>query len=93
MGDHGGDRALVRQGLPIKVVLENRFDTLVRTRADADSPPAGGFEAIIAIAFAQPHDAQTRTEALLGMWTRGENGFDDLGRGLSGFCRPEHKPL
>ena len=93
MGEHGGGSGLARQGLPVKVVFENRFDTLVRTRADAESPPAGGFEAIIAIAFAQPHDAQTRAEALLGMRTRGENGFDDWGCGLSGFRRPEHEPL
>ena len=67
MGDHGGGSGLTRQGLLVEIVFENRFDTLVRTRTNADGASAGGFEASIAIAFAQPHDAQTRAEALLGM--------------------------
>jgi hypothetical protein len=48
-------------------MLEDRLDTLIRTRADAESASAGGFAARIAVAFAEPHDAQTRAEALLGM--------------------------
>src|SRR2546427_10442085 len=65
----------------------------IRTRTDADGAPAGGFEAAIAIAFAQPHDAQTGAVALLGMRPRGENGFDHLGGSLARFRRPENEPL
>jgi len=93
MGDHGGGSGWTRQGLPVKVVFENRFKTFVRARADADGPVAGGFEAAIPIAFAQPHDAQTRAEALLGVRPRGEDGFDHLGSGLARFRGPENKPL
>ena len=59
---HSDDR-----GLLVEIVLEDGFDTLVRTRADTDSAAAGGFEARLAVACAEPHDAQTRAEALLGM--------------------------
>ena len=54
---------------------------------------AGGFEAALAIAFAQPHNAQTGAEALLGMRPRGEDGFDHLGGGLARFRGPENEPL
>ena len=93
MGDHGGGRGVTRQGLLVEIVFENGFNTLVRTRPDAESPPTGGFEAALAIAFPQPHDAQTGAEALLRMRPGGENGFDDPGGGLARFGRPEHEPL
>ena len=67
MGDHRGGNGGTRQGLLVEIVLEDGFDTLVRTRADADSAAAGGFEARLAVACAEPPDAQTRAEALLGM--------------------------
>ena len=67
MGDHRGGSGWTRQGLLVELVFEDRLDTLVRTCADADGASAGGFEALSAIAFAEPHDAQTRAEALLGM--------------------------
>ena len=67
MGDHRGGSGGPRQGLLVEIVLENRLATLVRTRADADGPLAGGFEAAIPIAVAKPPDAQTRAEALRGM--------------------------
>jgi hypothetical protein len=91
--NHGGGSGWTRQGLPVKVVFEDRFNTLVRTRTDADGAVAGRFKACIAIAFAQPHDAQTRTEALLGMRPCSQNRFNHLGRGLTCFRRPANKPL
>jgi len=57
MRNHGGGSEWTRQGLLVEIVCENRFDTLVRTRTDADGAPAGGFEAALAIAFAEPHNA------------------------------------
>jgi hypothetical protein len=67
MGDHGGGSGWTRQRLLVEIVFEHRFDTLVRTRTDADGAAAGSFEAVIAVTFAKPHDAQTGAEALLGM--------------------------
>src|SRR5262249_38884089 len=91
--DHRGGSGWTRQGLPIQVVFENRFNTLIRTRTDADGALAGSFEAAIAVAFAQPHDAQTRTEALLGVRPRGEDGFAPCGRGCARFRCPGSKRL
>lgn len=65
--NHGGGSGWTRQGLLVEIVFEDRFNTLLRTCPDADGAVAGSFKAPIAIAFAQPHDAQTRAEALLGM--------------------------
>jgi hypothetical protein len=67
MGEHGGGRRWTGQGLAIQIMCENRCTTLIRTRPDAERAPAGGFEATLAIAFPEPHDAQTGAEALLGM--------------------------
>jgi hypothetical protein len=66
MGEHGGGSGGTREGLLVESVFEDRLDTLGRTRAKADGASAGGFEARIAGAFAEPHEAQTRAEALLG---------------------------
>lgn len=65
--NYGGSSGWSGQGLLVEIVFEDRFNTLIRTRTDAEGAVAGGFEALIAIAFAQPHDAQTCAEALLGM--------------------------
>ena len=67
MGDHRGGSGWTRQGLLVERVCEDRLETRVRTGADADGASAGGFEALRAIALAESHEAQTRTEALLGM--------------------------
>ena len=67
MGDHRGGSGGPRQGLLVEIVREDRLDTLVRTRADADGPLAGGFEAALPLACAEPPEAQTGAEALLGM--------------------------
>jgi len=93
MRDHGGDSGVSRQGLLVEIVLENRCETLVRTRRDVQGSPAGGFEAVLAIAFAQVHDASTRAETLLGMRPGGQEGCDDACGGLSRLCRPEDTPL
>ena len=93
MRNHGGGSGWTRQGLLVKIVFENRFDTLVRTGTDTDGAATGGFEPAITIAFAQPHDAQTGAEALLRMRPRSEDGFDHLGGGLARFRCPEHEAL
>jgi hypothetical protein len=93
MRNHGGGSGWTRQGLLVEIVFENRCNTFVRTRTDADGALAGGFKATLAIAFTQPHDAQTGAEALLGMRPRGQNGFDHLGDGLARFRCPENEPL
>ena len=93
MRDHRGDRGWTRQGLLVKIVLENRCETLVGTRTDTEGPPTGGFEASLPIPFAQPHHASTGAEALLGMGPRGQNGFDHTGGGFPRFGGPEHEPL
>jgi hypothetical protein len=67
MRNHGGGSGWTRQGLLVEIVFKDRFNTLVRTRSDAEGAVAGGFEPALAIVFAQPHNAQTRTEALLGL--------------------------
>ena len=93
MGDHGGGRGVTRQGVRVECVFEKGCTTLVRTRPDAESPPPGGFEAILAIAFPQPPEAHTGAEALLRRWPGGADGFDDAGGGLARFGRPEHEPV
>ena len=90
---HGGGSGWTRQGLRVESMLEDRLDPLIRTRTDADGAVAGGFEAALARAFAQPHAAHTGAEALVGMRSRGEDGVDHLGRGLTRFRGPEHEPL
>jgi len=90
---HGGGSGWTRQGLLVASVFENRFETFVRTCPDADGAPAGGCEATLARAFAQPHDAHTGAEALLGMRPRGQNGCDHLGGGLTRLRGPKHEPL
>jgi hypothetical protein len=67
MGDHGGGSGETRQGLLVEIMFEDRLDTLIRTRTDAESASAGSFEARLAVAFAEPHEAQAGAEALLGM--------------------------
>ena len=42
---HGGGSGWTRQGLLVEIVFEDRFNTLVRTRTDADGAVAGGFKA------------------------------------------------
>ena len=93
MGDHGDGSGWTRQGLLVEIVFEDRFNTLIRTRTNADGALAGGVEAALAIAFAQPHNAQTGAEALLGMRPRGQNGFDHLRSGPARFRGPENEPL
>ena len=56
-----------RQGLLIEPGFEDRFNAFIGTRPDGERPSAGRFEALCTIAFAQPHETQTRTEALLRM--------------------------
>jgi hypothetical protein len=67
MGNHGGSSAGTRQGLLGESVFEDRLAPLVRTCTDADGASAGGFEARLAVVVAEPPEAQTRAEALLGM--------------------------
>ena len=46
----------LRQGLTIESLFEDRFNTFVGTGPERERPPTGRFEALGAVAFAQPHD-------------------------------------
>jgi hypothetical protein len=38
-------------------MFEDRFETFIRTGSKGESPLAGCFQALVAIAFSEPHDA------------------------------------
>ena len=52
----GDDIWRLRQGLPIEPFFEDGFNAFVRTRPQGERPPTGRFEALRAVAFAQPHE-------------------------------------
>ena len=91
-GGHGG-RWGGRERGAVQAVLENRFDTLIRTGSERKGTAAGGFKPLGARAFPQSHDASTRPEALLGMGARGENGFHHLRGGSPTVSCPTDQPL
>ena len=82
-----GTRWWLRQGAAIEAVLQDRFNTLIGTRADGEGTATGRFQPLGAGAFPQPHKAYTGTEALLGMDPRGENRFHHL-RTVTVLWRP-----
>jgi hypothetical protein len=45
-----------RHRLTIESFFEDRFKTFVGTGPERERPPTGRFEALGAVAFAQPHD-------------------------------------
>ena len=47
--------------------FENRFDAFIGEGFDHQSSFTGGFKALGGVAFAKPHDTQTRSKALLRM--------------------------
>jgi len=51
----------------IEPVFEDRFNAFLGTGPEGERPSTRSFQALGAIAFAKPHEAQTGTEALLRM--------------------------
>ena len=47
---------LLRQWVTIQPMFEDRFETFVRTGPQREGPLTGGFKALVAIAFSEPHD-------------------------------------
>src|SRR5262249_42858594 len=93
MARGGRGRRLLRHRTASKAVFENRCNTLIRTGPERERPLASGCAALVPLAFAQPHDAQTGPEPLLWMGPRGEKGFHNLrGRAAALGCPPD-QPL
>src|SRR5439155_13124717 len=57
------------QRLRVEAALEDRFDAAVAVGLDGQRPPAGGFQALAAVAMTQPDDAEAGAEALLRVGT------------------------
>jgi hypothetical protein len=47
---------LGRQGVTIEPVFEDGFETFIRTGPQGEGPLTRGFQALIAIAFPEPHN-------------------------------------
>jgi len=54
-----------RQNLFVEVGFEDRFDAVATVRFEDQGTAASGFQALGRVAFSQPDDTQTGTEALL----------------------------
>jgi hypothetical protein len=93
MVEGGGRRWDGRERGTVQTVFEDGFDTFIGARTESEGTAAGGFQPFSTIAFPQPHDAQTRPEALLGMRTRGENRFHHLRGGRTTVGRPSDQAL
>ena len=73
----GGDAA--GSGEAVEAVLEHGVDVAVGAGADGDGAGAGGLQPGLAIALAEPEEAETRAVALLGMRAVGEDRLDEGG--------------
>src|SRR5882757_3854621 len=60
----------------VEPMLQNRGDGAVARRTDIVAAVAGGFDPLRAIALLQSQDAETRAEALLGVWLGLHDGFE-----------------
>ena len=58
--------------------FENRFDAFVGEGFDHESSFTGSFQAFRGVAFAEPHDTQAGTEALLRVWSTIQDPGDEL---------------
>ena len=67
----------------IQAVFEDGLHALEALGIDGKSPSAGSLHPMIAMGLGQPHDAQHRAEALLGM---GPALHDDPGQFLGGWA-------
>jgi len=66
MGKRWRDFGLIKdKDVLVEPPFENRFDAFVGEGFDHESSFTGSFEAFRGVAFAEPHDTQAGTEALL----------------------------
>src|SRR5271157_1740235 len=72
---------VLRPGLPIESILQNRFYVFKGISFQDKRPVTSCFQTLWRIMFGQSHNAQTRTEALFGMFSALEN----LGNQSCGF--------
>src|SRR5277367_2700035 len=92
----GVERGLGQEGL-VEAGLEDRRDRSIARRANADPTAACRFEPLYPIGLLQPKDAETGSEALLGMrlcphdrFAQRDRGWTDLlGGGQQTRRRPE----
>ena len=83
MSVHRGEGELgrcLRHGEAIEAVLEHGVDMAVGAGTDGDRAGASRFQSVLAIAFAEPEQAEARAVALLGMGTISEDRLDVNGR-------------
>src|SRR5690606_37112214 len=83
-----GALRLVGQRLQVELVLQDRFDALEAGRADAQRTDTRRFEAGLAVAFAEPQDAEAGPEALLRMAAALEDLCDQRAGGRAGLVGP-----
>src|SRR5258707_3984874 len=88
----GGERPWRREGLAVEPRLQDRLQASVAEGADCQRPLAGGLDAISAVAVAEPEDAETGAEALLGMGPRFQDALGQLGRRRSRLLGPADDP-
>src|SRR5919109_5258865 len=69
MDDRRAVRGMLTCGMSIELVVEDGADRSVGERADLDGACGGGLQACDAERSRQPQDAETGSEALLGMGT------------------------
>src|SRR5205085_5303309 len=76
----------------IEPVLQDRLDRAVACGADVVAASAGGFDAGRAVAAREPQDAESGTEALLGMRLGRHDCFDERDGGGADLARFSHHP-
>ena len=78
----------VFEGLTVESVVEDGLHGSVRSAPDAERPGAGSLESFGAVAFAEPEDAQTGSEAMLRMGPAVHDVLDEFRGAGSGLLSP-----
>src|SRR3990172_1237773 len=81
-------RGGLRHGEAVEAVLEHGIDVAIGTGADDDRPRTGRLQPGLAIARAQPQEAEARAVALLGMRAIREDRLDEGGGLRADRARP-----
>lgn len=95
MGVHRGQgerRRRRRHGEAVEAVLEHGVDVAVGPGPDGDRTGAGRLQSGLAIALAEPEQAEARAVALLGMRTIRENRLDEGGGLRANGSAPRDQP-
>ena len=77
-----------RHGEAVEAVLEDGVDVAVGAGADGDGAGTGGLEPGLAVALAEPQEAEARAVALLGMRAVREDRLDEGGGLRADRARP-----